>query len=316
MKLFRLTLLAVLLAPVCAAAQGTKTIPLGKNFVLNTKMPLSFDQQEFNQKFVKQLDEARALAALYQAAPAVSVQKSEQAPVPEENYTRCIISREKILKSDGYQITPDRSWYVQKHSPAACEFYKGWKQEQDLSFTAKAEKRHSCESHMDKKYEVHTCAICGKPINAACGTVSTWQDSMGKHYAHQDCFEEYRYVSANAELMKNLDITEADCARFDRQRQERQAAQQKLAAELKASAGKISVPAQPEQSLTVRPGTRSFKKVSRDLERFTSRYSQAIQQAAKDQREGKKLTAKQANLLKRFNSLREEYHRASEASEK
>ena len=194
MKILRLTFLAFLLAPVCAFAQGTKVIPLGGGFGLDTKVPVSFDAAAFNLKFTQQMNAVRAMQAANQAgvknlpaAPGETTPAAEN----EQDYTRCIVCREKILKTDGYQITPKRDWYVKKHSSCACDFYKGWEKSEDLSFVQTAEKRHSCEAEMNKKYETHTCAVCGKPINSACGSISIWEDDRGKHYAHASSDELY-----------------------------------------------------------------------------------------------------------------------------
>ena len=318
MKIFRLAALAALLLPVGAAAQATKTIPLGGGFALDTKIPVTFNPAEFNKKFAAQMDAFRALEASQKAAlsrPAVPQAKQAAAVENDADYTRCIVCREKILKSDGYRVTPKRDWYVKKSSPCACEFYKGWLSGEDLSFLQTAEKRHSCEETMSDKYQTHTCAVCGKPINAACGAISTWEDSKGKHYAHADCFDGSRHQAAKETLLKNLAITEEDCARFDRQKKQQQEAQQQLAEELKASAQQRltqQAAAEEEEDLpvTVKPAPRSFEEVNKDYQRFMARHGQALQNVARIQREGGTLSKRQQTLLNRFNTLRDEYNQA------
>lgn len=319
MKIFRLVVFALLLAPVCAFAQGTKVIPLGGGFGLDTKLPISFDSAAFNAKFARQMDAVRAMQAASQSGlrlPAVPAEEAQAASVNEADYTRCIVCREKILKTDGYQITPKRDWYVKKHSSCACDFYKGWEKGEDLSFIQTAEKRHSCEAEMNKKYETHTCAVCGKPINSACGSVSTWEDGLGKHYAHADCFDAHRHLAAKETLLKNLDITEEDCARFNRQKEERLAAQKKLVEEMQVSSAQIrsqQAAEAAEPALTVTPGTRSLKKVRREMNRFNASNREALQEAARLKRNGGELSAKQTRLLERFDALRAEYNRAAAA---
>ena len=320
MKILRLTFLAFLLAPVCAFAQGTKVIPLGGGFGLDTKVPVSFDAAAFNLKFTQQMNAVRAMQAANQAgvknlpaAPGETTPAAEN----EQDYTRCIVCREKILKTDGYQITPKRDWYVKKHSSCACDFYKGWEKSEDLSFVQTAVKRHSCEAEMNKKYETHTCAVCGKPINSACGSISIWEDDRGKHYAHADCFAARRHQAAKEALLKNLDITEEDCVRFDRQKQERANAQKKLVEEMQRSSEQIRLQQAAQAAepalVTVTPGTRPLKKVRRELNRFNAAHGKALQEAARVQRSGGELSAKQAELMKRFEALRAEYNRASAA---
>lgn len=321
MKIFRLTVLALLFAPVGAFAQGTKVIPLGGGFGLDTKVPVSFDTKAFNLKFTQQMNAVRAMQAANQAGvqnlPAAPRETTSAAAENEQDYTRCIVCREKILKTDGYQITPKRDWYVKKHFSCACDFYKGWEKGEDLSFVQTAEKRHSCEAEMNKKYETHTCAVCGKPINSACGSISVWEDDGGKHYAHADCFAAHRHQAAKEALLKNLDITEEDCVRFDRQKQDRANAQQKLVEEMQRSSEQIrrqqAAQAAEPALVTVTPATRPLKKVRREMDRFNASHSKALQEAARVRRSGGELSAKQTELMKRFEALREEYNRASAA---
>lgn len=325
MKIIRFLLLAVFAMPVYTSAQATYGIPMGNGFAWDTKIPVTFDPVAFNKNFAKQMSAVRAAAAL-QEAP-----KTKEAPQPaakalptvkEEDYTQCAVCHEKILKSDGYQITPKRDWYVKKHSPCACQFYKGWKASEDTSFFQTAPKRNECELKVDSKYATHTCAVCGKPINPACGAISSWEDDQGKHYAHADCFDWQRHNAQKEALLKNLDITEADCNRYDRQDQERINAQKQLIEEMKASSQRIREQQEkaskqelkPAEAAMVEPVVRPFKKVQRDFQRFNRRYGKALHQAAKAQREGKELSQKQQKLLKDFESLRLEYERSSQAA--
>lgn len=316
MKIFRLAVFALLLAPVCAFSQGTKLIPLGGGFSLDTKLPVTFDNAAFNAKFARQMNALRAMQAANQAGvslPADPREETEAVAENEQDYTRCIVCREKILKTDGYQITPKRDWYVKKHSSCACDFFKGWEKGEDLSFVQTAEKRHSCEAEMDKKYESHTCAVCGKPINSACGAVSTWEDDSGKHYAHTDCFDAHRHQAAKEALLKNLDITEEDCVRFDRQKQERATAQKKLVEEMQVSSAQIrqqQAAQTADPAVTFTPGTRALKKVRHEMDRFNASNGEALKEAARVKRSGGELSAKQTQLIERFDALRDEYNRA------
>ena len=323
MKIIRFFLLSVFALPVCAAAQATYSIPLGNGFGWDTKIPITFNQEEFNKKFAEKMNAVRASYALQAAPAAKALPPTPPAARPDEandsaqDHTQCIICREKILKTDGYQITPKRDWYVKKHSPCACQFYKGWKDSEDTSFFQTAAQRSKCEMTMDSKYATHTCAVCGKPINAACGAISSWEDSQGPHYAHADCFAWQRHTAQKEELLKNLDITEADCTRYDRQEQQRLHTQQRLVEELKAATQELSPqpqPALPSIQPAAQPQIRPLKQVKRDLNRFNRRYGKALHQAAKDRREGKTLSQKQQQLLQDFEALRAEYAQASQAA--
>ncbi len=302
------------LLPVAAAAQATRTIPLGKNFGIDSKIPVEFNAEEFNEKFIKQMNALRAQKALRSAPQQLGnlPAASETEPDADEtDYTKCIICREKILKSDGYQLTPKRDWYVKKHSPCACEFYKGWKKSEDMSFLQTAQARKTCENYMDNKYELHTCAICGQPINAACGAVSTWEDSLGKHYSHADCFQARRHAAAKTALLKGLDITQEDCSRFEQQKQTQRNAQKELMEEMQKSSEQIRRQSPADAAVA---GTRSFQKVSRDLKRFNRRHGKALQKAVNARKDGQMLTSRQQDLIRRFETLREEYKHASKAS--
>ena len=294
MKLFKLAAMACLLAPVCAQAQATKTIPLGGNWGLDTKIPVTFDNASFAKQFASKMNALRAMQAANNAPVAVSLPAQPEAveqPVDKTLYTRDIVSREEILKSEAYQVTPVREWYVKKNSPSA---------------------RRSCESTMDKKYQTHTCAICGQPINGACGAVSTWKDAQGAHYAHADCFAAQRHQAAQNALLQNLDITEERCEAFDRQQQQRLAAQQQLMAQMKDASEAITLQAAQAPTVTFQPGTRPLKKVRREVNRFTARYQDELTAAAKAKHNGQPLTAKQVQLVQKLNDLRAELQRAVE----
>ncbi len=315
MKLFKLAAMACLLAPVCAQAQATKTIPLGGNWGLDTKIPVTFDNASFAKQFASKMNALRAMQAANNAPVAVSLPAQPEAveqPVDKTLYTRDIVSREEILKSEAYQVTPVREWYVKKNSPSACKFYKGWLASEDMSFVQKGEARRSCESTMDKKYQTHTCAICGQPINGACGAVSTWKDAQGTHYAHADCFAAQRHQAAQNALLQNLDITEERCEAFDRQQQQRLAAQQQLMAQMKDASEAITLQAAQAPTVTFQPGTRPLKKVRREVNRFTARYQDELTAAAKAKHNGQPLTAKQVQLVQKLNDLRAELQRAVE----
>lgn len=312
MKYLKIALFACLFAPVCAQAQATKTVPLGGNWVLNTKIPYTFDTASFNKQFSDQMNTVRAMQAARQTQPAgLNVPAAQPAePADETLYTRDIVSRETILKSDGYQITPSREWYVKKHAPSACSFYKGWEKGEDLSFVQKGQERRACEAEMSPKYQRHTCAFCGQPINGACGATSTWSDDDGTHYAHADCFAEHRHQAAKEKLMKGLDISDELCASFDRQEQQRIAAQKQLAAQLKKQE-QLRASQAPEPTLIVHPVTRPLEEVNKDIQRFVARHSQSLQEAGKAKRAHKTLTKKQVKLLDKFNALHAEFQRAS-----
>lgn len=313
MKLFKAAFFICLFSPICAYAQTTQTISLGGNWALNTKIPLTFDKEEFAKRFVAQMDGVRALQAAAQTAgPALPNQapSGKLQPLPQDPYVQDFISREKILKSASFQPIPSREWYIQKHSASACEFYKGWAKDEDMSFVNAAQERRECESSMDKKYIKHTCAICGQPINGACGAIARWNDAEGEHYAHGDCFDAQRHQIAKENLLNNLNITEDFCTQLDQQRHEREAAQQRVAAELKQASQERRLQQRQEPAVTVQPGTRSLRKVNRDIRRFTLLHGDSLQQAAKAKRQGQELSFKQKNLLQRFEMLLEEQKRA------
>ena len=317
MKLIKLALLICLVAPVCAQAHATKTIPLNENWAIDTKIPVTFDDSFFNDQFTKAMTAVRATQAALDAdlefLPNESAQEAAQ--VDETRYTRDIVSRETILKSEGYQVTPSRDWYVKKHAPSACTFYKGWAKGEDMAFVKQGKERRACESHMSAKYQRHTCAICGQPINAACGATATWQDGQGSHYAHADCFDAHRHQTAKEALMKNLDISDELCTSFDRQAQQRAAAQKQLADQMKAAHEQLRAKQAQEPALTVHPVTRSLKEIDRDIQRFVKRHSYSLQQAAQAKREGRTMSKKQFKLLQEFDALYNEQQRAISAQQ-
>jgi len=306
MKFVHTLFAALLLAPVCTCAQATKTIPLGGGFGLDTKIPVSFDSAAFNRRFQESLRNARAAQRPVPFSLRAADEISAEEEINEADYTRCIVCREKIKKTDGYKILPQRDWYVKKNSLCACRFFDDWKNKQDLSFEQTSQTRQACEAEMDSKYEVHTCAVCGKPVNAACGSVSAWTDGEETHYAHADCRASHQYEAAAAELMQHLEITPESCTQFKEQEQAKQDAQRRLLEEFRTNAQTSTLEPAPLPEATVETPRRPLKQVQKDFNKFMSRHGSELQKIGQLRRDGKNLTEKQTRLLTRFNALHEE----------
>lgn len=306
MKFAHTLFAALLLAPVCSSAQATQTIPLGGGFGLDTKIPVSFDSDAFSRRFQQSLHSTRTMQTFARRVlPAVPVTPAEE-EINEADYTRCIVCREKIKKTDGYKILPQRDWYVKKNSLCACRFFDDWLAKQDLSFEQTSQTRQACETEMDSKYAVHTCAVCGKPINDACGSVSTWTDGEETHYAHTDCRARHKYEDKAAKLMQNLAITPESCTQFKAREQEKQDAQRRLLEEFRAATQNATAAPAPLPQATVVTPQRTRSQVQEDFNQFMSHHGRELQKIGRLRRAGKTLTDKQSRLLERFNTLQAE----------
>lgn len=120
-------------------AQPQKQIKLGGGFVLNTKI-----QQDVSTEFLNDLFPLKRSSSPAFVLPARSGGEEEPAAVPD-NKVRTICG-EWVEKSDRLvSVYKGRDWYIEKSSACAQEYYKDWKEQQDLSFIRTRQERAKCE---------------------------------------------------------------------------------------------------------------------------------------------------------------------------
>lgn len=301
MKHFLTALLTAVIAAASLQAQPQKQIPLGGGFVLNTKMPLAMSDLSLNELFPIKMEKKTPFLPVIRSAN----KQKQQAELPAKKEQVRTICGEWVDKNDSLiSVYKGRDWYIQKSSPCAKEYYLSWKKQQDLSFIQQHQKRLQCEKQLKNNpspVDMHICPVCGKPIDGRCGAIATFSDENGKkHYAHADCKAQARFDSQSHQLQELLGITA-----FSDEPRSLTATSAYLSQQAKNNAlsklKKISIPAAATQTA---PATVSKK----EMDAFISQNAQALNRAAFKQREGKELSAKDREILTRFEALRQGYN--------